>query len=88
MMDELPGLHVFGFTANPITSAIGGVIDYINNFYDDRFQIRFSGEDTEVIETASEAKGIICPVQREKTDCCGTCGLCWQTDKRISFLRH
>jgi hypothetical protein len=32
---------------------------------------------------------IICPAQTGKTDCCGTCALCWAApNKTIAFLRH
>jgi hypothetical protein len=32
--------------------------------------------------------GIVCPAQTGKTECCGTCGLCWTTPKPIAFLQH
>lgn len=32
--------------------------------------------------------GIVCPVQTGKTDCCGTCALCWTVEKPIRFLVH
>lgn len=88
MLDQFKRLHVFGFTAHQKNTPIGSVIDWMNGYWDDRFYIRFSGIDTEVVDRKEEVSGILCPVQEDKTDCCGTCGLCWQTTKKISFLRH
>lgn len=31
---------------------------------------------------------IPCPVQTGKTECCATCALCWQTERKIVFLAH
>ena len=31
---------------------------------------------------------IICPQQIGKTSSCSTCGLCWQSRKRIAFIQH
>lgn len=31
---------------------------------------------------------VICPAQTGKTDCCGTCALCWSTERVIAFLQH
>jgi len=88
LLDQFKRLHVFGFTANEPTTPIGSAVAVLNEHFKDRFHIRFSGSDTEVVSEPSEASGIVCPVQLDKTDCCGTCGLCWQTTRKISFLRH
>jgi hypothetical protein len=35
--------------------------------------------------------GIVCPAQTNRTECCGTCGLCWHenaVDKTIIFIEH
>jgi hypothetical protein len=93
MLDRLPGLHLYGYTARNGCD-IAGAIDWINQH--PRCSIRFSdGEegqfravtvDTE--DQAAAAGAIVCPAQTGKTDCCGTCALCWSTPKTIAFLRH
>ena len=35
-----------------------------------------------------EKKAFLCPVQEDKTDNCGTCGLCWTSSKNVVFLTH
>jgi hypothetical protein len=90
MLEYYPALRIFGFTANPRSSDIGKYIESMNQ--DDRCWIRFSGDDgalgSIVINEASDSKHIVCPAQTGKTDCCGTCGLCWTTPKIIEFIRH
>jgi hypothetical protein len=42
-------------------------------------------------EGARVAEGIVCPAQTGKTECCGTCGLCWAGAARgetIVFVGH
>jgi hypothetical protein len=34
------------------------------------------------------ADSILCPEQVGKTESCSTCGLCWQSERRIAFLQH
>jgi hypothetical protein len=96
LLECCPALHVFGFTAriNPddeITQAIAG----IRRKHRDRWFIRFSGAamDTmasEVVDLPQHASpaSIVCPQQTGRTLACATCGLCWATDKNITFLRH
>lgn len=91
MLDAMPGLHVYGYTARQgcdVAEAIAGLN------CSPRFRIRTSdGIDgdyrTVSIDTESEAgDAIVCPVQTGKAQCCGTCALCWSTDRAIAFLRH
>lgn len=94
MLEELPALHVFGFTAQLPGSDLGGKLHWMAVKWGDRFSLRFSGLDDAhrgaltlgPAETAPNA--IMCPAQTGATDCCGTCGLCWQTDRTIGFRRH
>jgi len=88
MLDQFKRLHVFGFTANEPNTPIGSAVAVLNETYKERFHIRFSGSDTEVVEDAENATGIICPVELDKAECCGSCALCWQTTRKISFLMH
>ena len=93
LLHALPGLHLYGYTARN-GCAIGREIERINEH--PRCWIRFSGGrpgqfralTVESVDQAAEAGAIVCPVQTNRTDCCGTCGLCWSTPKPIAFLRH
>ncbi|MBO6755782.1 MAG: hypothetical protein JJ902_05615 [Roseibium sp.] len=99
MLEMLPQLHVFGFTAridpeDPITKEIAAV----RRAFPDRWYVRFSGTDLDEMQTlASEVvdmpdqahrTSIVCPEQTGKTAACATCGLCWHSTKNIAFLRH
>jgi hypothetical protein len=87
-------LHVFGYTARTPSDPIGKEIDRLNHRYPGRWHIRFSNGDawlprTVTIDRPEQAgKAVICPAQTGQTACCGTCALCWSTDKPIAFLRH
>lgn len=90
---EFPALHVFGFTARAPSEPIGGDLVVLVSDEPDRFVIRFSGAgyDThcaEVVDHPAHAKGIPCPAQTDENRCCATCGLCWQSDRTISFVKH
>jgi hypothetical protein len=86
-----PALHVFGYTAHSPQSHIGRIVNLPPW---SRWAMRFSGLKgprgavvfDDPIYKPSEA--IICPAQTGKTECCATCGLCWQTAKPIAFKRH
>ncbi len=90
---RIPALRVFGFTARAPESKIGAAVLAMTTRADERCWIRFSGIDAGglgavVIPTAAESKRVVCPAQLDKTDCCGTCGLCWTMDRTIEFVRH
>ena len=95
-MRTFPGMQVFGYTHHTYTSHLGCLIRNINNFYPQRFRIRFSDDwDTEFsahVIDASEAEyaehGIICPEQLGKTDSCSSCGYCWSSSKPVIFVEH
>lgn len=88
---RLGGLHVYGYTARK-GCEIAQAIDEMNAH--PRASIRWSnglpGEFRSfTVDNAAEAgDAIICPAQSDKTDCCGTCALCWSTPRAIAFLRH
>lgn len=93
MLDELPALRVFGFTAHTIDSSTGAEVLRMTGRADGRCWIRFSGLragplGSVVIDTAEESRSLICPAQTGATDCCATCGLCWASPRTIEFLRH
>lgn len=39
-------------------------------------------------ELLAQKKAFICPEQTGKTESCGTCGLCWMSDKPVIFITH
>ena len=97
---QFPALHVFGYTAWPRGSEIGRAIKRITDKQWDRFAIRFSEKESKpqgavtiwrVPEDDIIPEGHVCPAQTGKTDCCGTCGLCWSAaakNKTIAFVAH
>jgi hypothetical protein len=97
LLERHPALHVFGFTArcdvanDPIAAVLAPLIEA----HWDRFAIRFSNAPRESCSTISVEhplqvpRGtILCPEQVGKTESCSTCGLCWQSKRRIAFLQH
>lgn len=96
MIERFPNLHVFGFSAridldDPIAIALAAVI--VDHW--PRFAIRLSNAPYRVGTTVSiehplqkPVDAIVCPQQTGRTASCGTCALCWSTDRRIAFLRH
>jgi hypothetical protein len=88
-----PALHAFGFTAHlsgPVHDALWQIVG--NQW--ERFSVRFSGMPGELMAANVgepddvDPLAIFCPAQTGATDCCGTCALCWQTDRTIAFRRH
>lgn len=91
-MDEIPQIHLFGFTAHAPDSEIGRRLLVLNDQWPLRCRIRFSGtagnDGSLVIGSFEDSRHVVCPVQSGKTDCCGTCGLCWTMDRTVEFVRH
>lgn len=88
-------LHLFGFTHYEPSSTIGRSIARLAlDFGWQRAAIRFSGqhhgERASIVVDAGDAAGeaIVCPAQTGASDCCGTCALCWQSERSIAFRRH
>lgn len=86
-MQTIPQLHVFGYTAREMGTSIGIALETVRDMFPQRWWVRWSERDKET-DLSTGDSGIICPVQTGKTDCCGTCGLCWSVDKPIRFLLH
>lgn len=96
MLAQHKELRVFGYTArwrrdDPIAQALLKLA--FDNW--DRFAIRFSNAPVETASTITithaaqkPADAFICPEQLGQTESCSTCGLCWQTDKRVAFIQH
>ncbi|MBL3569922.1 hypothetical protein BV509_01045 [Rhodovulum sulfidophilum] len=96
------GLAVFGFTAHPDDSEIGRAIRFLREAHHDRFMIRHSGRtgvwgSFDITDPEPEKRigdAIVCPEQRAANRGdregvhCGTCAVCWSTDRPIAFIRH
>ena len=93
-LEKYPALHVFGYTARTRYDFIGISLEQGVRDYWDRFAIRTSdrnllGPFTKVIRHEDEAgDATVCPAQTDKTACCATCGLCWNSKAPIAFLEH
>jgi hypothetical protein len=95
-----PALNIFGYTAHPRSSDIGRGIDRLNTTFPSRVALRFSSQHPDTSqsdwattiwrqpEAAIVPEGLVCPVQTDRTACCGTCALCWSTPKTIVFIAH
>jgi hypothetical protein len=92
-LETFLALRVFGYTAHAPDSEIGTLIRELIGLRPDRFALRFSGLDADhhgsvVIERGEATRHTICPAQTGGTDCCATCGFCWQSDRTVAFWRH
>jgi hypothetical protein len=100
-LDAYPALHVFGYTARQENDPIGQKLRELIRRRWRRFAVRSSGgylggwygrviPKTVVVPTEADAPAgsIVCPAQTQRSDCCGTCTLCWETEKPITFLEH
>ena len=89
-----PALHVFGYTARcPGTDPIGRALHPLIVTRWDRFAIRYSGVNEPnrcavTIERGASSAHVVCPAQRGGTECCATCGFCWQSQRTVAFERH
>lgn len=92
-LDEFAGLNIFGFTARHPPDPIGvALVELVRDQYE-RCRIRFSGLAMEedgavVIERREDAIGVLCPAESNPEISCGSCGLCWHSNRTISFMRH
>lgn len=92
-----PALHVYGYSArhdagDPIAVALAKLVADAGW---DRFAMRLSNapqatRSTLSVEHPYQAPhdAIVCPEQVGKTESCSTCGLCWQSERRIAFVQH
>lgn len=94
-LDAFPALHVFGYTARHPDGEdeLGSELWALSIERFDRFALRFSGLDEPERGAVTIAKGadsehVVCPAQRGKTECCATCGFCWQSQRTIAFEKH
>jgi len=99
-LKAFPALRVFGYTArHHRDETIGRLLWELAHSAWDRFAIRFSGQGlaeygAEIVPPNGGTPHVVCPAQRMKadgkamTDCCATCGFCWQGTKTVAFYEH
>lgn len=89
-----PALRVFGYTArHHRDEPIGRALFALARRQWDRFAMRFSGQGldqlgAEIVEPGAATQHVVCPMQTGRTDCCSTCGFCWQGRKTVAFYEH
>lgn len=95
MLEALPMMAVFGFTAHDSLSETGlAIVETLDAIGWQRFSVRFSGAvganmAARVVDHGrKDPEAIACPAQTGGTDCCATCGLCWHSTRSIAFERH
>lgn len=100
LISECPQLHVFGYTARDEEHdrEIFTRIMVLNALWPDRWVIRLSRKTpgplhAVVVKSGGEVTQdvILCPAQTGKSECCGSCGLCWSpaaVEKTIGFIEH
>lgn len=95
LLDKLPNLAVFGYTAWKMHTDIGDAILKAKLRHGRRFAIRWSdgfgpSDCTVPISTQESCppNAFVCPEQTGRTAACATCGACWETDKNVAFLEH
>lgn len=89
-------LHIFGFTARwERCDPIGQALLQLAHEQWDRFAMRFSNAPIETCSTINidhpgqrPQDAVICPAQIGKTESCSSCALCFQSNRRIAFLKH
>jgi hypothetical protein len=100
LLDKLPRLHVFGYTArredadDENSRATARAVRELAEARWERFAIRFSRAQAvpqgavvvNTIKAATDAGAIVCPAQTEATASCATCGLCWAPAFRRSAI--
>ncbi len=97
LLKQYPKLAVFGYTARPMSSLIGGTLWAVTESVGwRRFAIRFSCANpgsawcaTWYKPGAPVPKGTFgCPEQLGKVDTCGHCAACWEGTKTVAFHLH
>jgi hypothetical protein len=95
LLERHSGLHVFGYTARTDDAIADALRVLARDVGWSRFAMRFSNapfarRSTVTIESVRQkpADAVVCPEQIGKTETCSTCGLCWQTERRVAFLQH
>lgn len=90
---HFPALHLWGFTARQPSDPIGRAVLLMMQDNLERCSMRVSAGGlpelcSEVVDRAEQATGIVCPAELDPDRSCATCGLCWTSERTITFLRH
>jgi hypothetical protein len=97
MLEQLPALRVFGYTARDRDhrDGIGAELWGLVLEHWSRFAMRFSGVDEPefgavTVERDESSPHIVCPAQKDPAGlrCCANCALCWHTARTIAFEQH
>ena len=96
LLRQYPALHIYGYTAyfpdadDQREAAIGQALAMTRMQFQDRFRIRFSGEETRVVtdKDFSEPGVLVCPAEKSEKASCGSCAWCWERDEEIAFILH
>lgn len=90
-----PQLAIFGYTAHELSSPVGAAVLDAKRLWGRRFAIRWSNgggaaDCTVPIYNESDCPpdAFVCPEQTGRSEACGKCGLCWNTDKNVAFMEH
>ena len=97
---DFENVVIWGYThcdfAEDESAEIARAIAGLKAYCPDRFRIRWSGsssfDGTVILDDVPEGKqagdSIVCPAQTQASECCATCGLCWETRHNIAFIKH
>jgi len=95
LLERHEGLRVFGYTARTDDAIADALRALARDAGWSRFAMRVSNgpfplRSTVTIESVRQkpADSIVCPEQVSRTESCSTCGLCWQSERRIAFVQH
>jgi hypothetical protein len=99
-LNQFENLYVYGYSERKSNTPIGKALDKLRKTHRQRFMVRVSGDFNRRTMTAlsfdnplalkqiARKQAFVCPVQENKTDSCGTCGLCWTAQKNVVFHTH
>ncbi len=96
-MRRFDPIRAFGYTAHDPLSPTGSLLRQMRTAFPGRWFIRHSNAVKPVWSTrtlyhdhggSTFHDAIVCPAQTGASACCGTCALCWSTQKPIAFLAH
>ena len=97
---QFDNLYVYGYSERKTGTPIGDALNILRERWTSRFMVRVSGDfslstmtalsfdDNRAVTQIKNKQAFLCPVQEDKTDGCGTCGLCWTAKKNVVFKTH
>ena len=99
-LSQFNNLYVYGYSERKTGTPIGNALNVLRTRWTNRFMVRVSGDfslstmtalsfdDNRAVTQIKNKQAFLCPVQEDKTDSCGTCGLCWTAKKNVVFKTH